>query len=121
MRRRIALPPGMSPGAVIGKGGSNIKRLQATTGARVVVLEGAVELSGASTQVEAARQMLERQIGTFQASGGAYPHPLLVTYLLSAAFGNSKSAEAVFQSRRGDPGHRPARADVFPRARQRWP
>ncbi len=56
-------------GAVIGKGGSNIKMLQQRSGARLNVAPGRVEIQGTSAAVEQARQLLQQQIQAFQATG----------------------------------------------------
>lgn len=65
--RSIALPPGVSPGAVIGKGGSNLKQLQALSGARLFLNNdsGRVEVSGSPAAVEEAVRLLQAQ---FEAS-----------------------------------------------------
>lgn len=66
----IHLPPGMSPGAIIGKGGSNIKMIQSRSGARVVVnRSGAVEISGSASAVQEAKRLVQLQISTFEATG----------------------------------------------------
>lgn len=69
--RSIALPPGMSPGAIIGKGGSNINLLQSRSGARVIINNstGRVEVSGSSAAVDEALRLLMLQIDTFKATG----------------------------------------------------
>lgn len=67
----IPLPPGMSPGAIIGKGGSNIKLLQSRSGARVSVNanSGSVDVSGTPAAVEEAVRLLWLQIDAFTATG----------------------------------------------------
>lgn len=71
--RSIALPLGMSPaaGAIIGKGGSNIKLLQSRSGARVIINNstGRVEVSGSSAAVDEALRLLMLQIDTLKATG----------------------------------------------------
>lgn len=67
----IPLPPGMSPGAIIGKGGSKIKPIQSCSGARVSVdiRTGCVKVSGSPSAVEEAVRLLLEQIDTFKATG----------------------------------------------------
>jgi polyribonucleotide nucleotidyltransferase len=61
----------MSPGAIIGKGGSNIKSLQARSGARVAVntSTGRAEVSGSAAAVAEALRLLQLQIDAHQATG----------------------------------------------------
>lgn len=59
--KNVRIPPGVSPGVVIGKGGQQKRQLEAETGARVVVDgdRGVVKLSGAGDHVDAAIRLLE--------------------------------------------------------------
>lgn len=67
----MALPPSMSAGAVIGKGGQNIKLLQQRSGARLSVSStgNEVTVSGSSTAVEEAVRLLQLQIEAFLSLG----------------------------------------------------
>lgn len=66
----IPLPPGMNAGAIIGRGGSNIRMLQARSGARISVNDSNdVVISGSETAVEAAKRMVQLQIDAFTATG----------------------------------------------------
>jgi polyribonucleotide nucleotidyltransferase len=69
----IALPPGMSPGAVIGKGGNNIKLLKSRSGAHLSVNSstGRVEVSGSMSAVDEALRLLEQQFEAFTATGAS--------------------------------------------------
>jgi rRNA processing protein Krr1/Pno1 len=57
----------MSAGAIIGKGGSNIKMVQSRSGARVSVTSqgNAVHVSGSPSAVSAAMELLNGQIQAF--------------------------------------------------------
>jgi hypothetical protein len=69
----IALPPGMTAGAVIGKGGSNIKLLQSRSGARLSVNSnsGRVEVFGSTSAVNEALKLLRQQFEAFAATGAS--------------------------------------------------
>lgn len=59
--RNVRIPPGVSPGAVIGKGGQQKRQLEAESGATVVIDgdKGTVEISGARERVDAAVTLIE--------------------------------------------------------------
>jgi len=63
--------PSLAAGVIIGKGGSNIKMLQARSGARVTVNNhrNCVEISGSASAVAEARRLVQQQIKAFQATG----------------------------------------------------
>ena len=65
----VALPSGMGPGAVIGKGAGNIKMLGQRTGARFDVRANSVVITGSSSAVAEGVKMLKEQISAFTGQG----------------------------------------------------
>ena len=69
-------------GFVIGKGGSNIKRVQAESGARVVVEGAYVRISGAPSAVDRAKLIIKSQLATHRAHTMSFEHPTVVIQLV---------------------------------------
>ena len=71
--KRIPLPSGVPSGAIIGRGGRNIRLVQQRSGARVFVDNTAnvVKVSGAAAAVEAATALINAQIEAIMSSGTA--------------------------------------------------
>uniref|UniRef100_A0A383VJR1 Uncharacterized protein n=1 Tax=Tetradesmus obliquus TaxID=3088 RepID=A0A383VJR1_TETOB len=72
--------------------------LQQRSGAKMSVSYSGTEvtISGSSAAVQAAAGLLRQQIETFLTSGGGYPHPLQVHYLLSSSYGADCKATVRF-------------------------
>ncbi|WIA21445.1 hypothetical protein OEZ85_000654 [Tetradesmus obliquus] len=69
-------------------------------GARVFIGPGGeVVISGSPSAVQAAAALVKQQIESFLASGGGYPHPLQVHYLLSSSYGDDTSTSVSFVAR----------------------
>ncbi|KAK9820319.1 hypothetical protein WJX72_008932 [[Myrmecia] bisecta] len=99
--RSVTLPAGFSAGAVIGAKGSNIKRLQASSGARFAVDgdAGIVTITGSASKVQAGEQLLNKQLDAFRRSAiSSYPHPTEAHLLMLAVPCQSSQANIRFQS-----------------------
>ncbi|WIA21444.1 hypothetical protein OEZ85_000653 [Tetradesmus obliquus] len=72
--------------------------LQQRSGAKMSVSYSGTEvtISGSAAAVQAAAGLLRQQIETFLTSGGGYPHPLQVHYLLSSSYGADCKATVRF-------------------------
>jgi hypothetical protein len=69
-------------GFVIGKGGSNIKRLQAESGARIVIVASCVRISGQPAAVDRARMLIKSQLATHRLHTTSYEHPTITIQLV---------------------------------------
>ncbi len=70
-RRTVFAPEGLGVGQLIGKKGSNVRHLQSRSGARVNVNAdaGTVIVSGSSSDVSGAVELLEGQFASWRSSG----------------------------------------------------
>ncbi|MEW5301556.1 MAG: hypothetical protein WDW38_010297 [Sanguina aurantia] len=94
VEKRIMFPAGIQPGAIIGKGGSNLRNLSAKSFAKFDVNDDHVIVSGRTdAAVQAGVAMLRAQFKSHKDAGGAYPHPLEVQYILAAEFGDPVAAD----------------------------
>lgn len=70
VERRLMFPAGIQPGAIIGKGGSNIRNLSAKSFARFDVKDDHVIISGRNdAAVEAGVAMLQAQFKSHKDAG----------------------------------------------------
>jgi hypothetical protein len=70
----VALPRGMTAGAVIGRKGANIKMLRQRSGANFSIQEARVVVSGPPDAVRAGVQLLKAQVEAFMQLGNAHLH-----------------------------------------------
>lgn len=64
--RRVMLPAGVSPGVIIGKGGSNIKSLNSRSIGFFIVQQDHVRITGTHTEVEAGEAALQLQFKSYK-------------------------------------------------------
>jgi len=93
--RRIINVPETSVGMIIGKDGVNIKKIQQESGARCVVKENTVEISGTVLQIDHADRLINQTVNN---SFSVYVHPKIAIVALDANLDQSKHYTVEFLS-----------------------
>jgi hypothetical protein len=70
---RVPLPPGVTPGSIIGPGGATVRQIKESTGASVAVKDTYALVTGTPSAVQLGIDSLLALFRTAQSQGGCVP------------------------------------------------